>query len=124
MSTDAWVEMAKQVPAALAVVLVVMLFLKAEDTREIRRIANAKEIGDTQRAHEVQLENARRGRELEINNLWASTVKNLMDSQNKANEAIVDAVADLKKTTMEQYSKLGITQDLFKSMKDDLRNKT
>ena len=60
MSSDAWVEMAKQVPAALAVVLVVMLFLKAEDTREVRRIANAKEIGDTQRAHEVQLENARR----------------------------------------------------------------
>jgi len=108
-----WIEMAKQVPSAIAVIGTVYLFLKAEEQREARRIVNTKELGDVQRSHEVQLEASRRGRELEINNLWASTVKNMMVTQDINHQAIVSAIKDMHTQMIDQYDKMGITKDLY-----------
>jgi len=121
MDENFWIEMAKQVPSAIAVIGTVYLFLKAEDQREVRRIANAKEIGDVQRAHELQMESSRRGRELEINNLWASTVKNMMEKQDASNISIVDAIANMHKDLSEKYEMMGITKDLYDAAKKILK---
>ena len=114
-------EMAKQVAAAMAVVGTVYLFLRSMREERIDRALNAKDIREKQMAHDVQLSQLTRSRELEMNNLWAVTVKNMLAAQNVAMESIVDAVADLKKTTVEQYVKLGITQDLLKTAKEQLK---
>jgi len=114
-------EMIKQVPAAAAVLGTVFLFLKAMREERIDRALNAKDIRDKQMAHDVQLSGLSRSRDLEMNNLWAVTVKNIIAAQNTSMESIIDAVADLKKTTVEQYVKLGITQDLFKIAKEELK---
>ncbi len=107
------IEMAKQVPAALAVVGVVWLFLRYMENQELKRIANTKEIGDVQRAHEIQMQNVQRGRDLEMNNLWASTVKNIMDNQNKSSAEITAAITKMQEEMVMQYEKMGITKDLW-----------
>lgn len=115
-------EMIKQVPAAAAVLGTVFLFLRAMRDERTDRAVITKDTRDKQMAHDVQLQQLTRSRELEMNNLWAVTVKNIIASQNVSMESIIDAVADLKKTTVEQYIKLGITQDLFKTAKEELKD--
>lgn len=105
--------MAKQVPSAIAVIGTVYLFLKAEDQREVRRISNAKEAGESQRNHEVQIANITKGTMLEVNNMWASTVKNIMTTQDTSNQTIVAAVKDMHGEMVSQYEKMGITKDLY-----------
>jgi len=117
MDENFWIEMAKQVPSAIAVIGTVYLFLKAEDQREVRRIANAKEVGEVQRAHELQMEASRRGRELEINNLWATTVKNVVSTQDASYQSIVAAIKDMHLEMNDQYEKMGITKDLYDAAK-------
>lgn len=117
MDSNFWIEMAKQVPSAIAVIGTVYLFLKAEDQRESRRITNAKEMGDVQRSHEVQIANIQKGQMLEVNNLWASTVKNIMTTQDTSNQTIVAAVKDMHAQMIDQYEKMGITQDLWDAAK-------
>ena len=114
-------EMAKQIAAAMAVVGTVYLFLRSMREERIDRAINAKDMREKQMAHDVQLSQLTRSRELEMNNLWAVTVKNMLAAQNVAMESIVDAVADLKKTTVEQYVKLGITQELLRTAKEQLK---
>jgi hypothetical protein len=118
---QAIIEMIKNAPWAAALILIVKMFLQAEKDREVKRTADAKEAGDVQRAHELQMANAQRGRELEINNLWASTVKNMMSDQSKNNQEFVTVLKDFKDTILEQYKKMGITQDLLEIAKDELR---
>lgn len=117
MDANFWIEMAKQVPSAIAVIGTVYLFLRAEEQREARRIANAKEVGDVQRAHELQMEASRRGRELEINNLWATTVKNVYDRVDASNQTIASALEAMHKEMNDQYEKMGITKDLYDAAK-------
>jgi hypothetical protein len=113
-------EMAKQVPAALAVVGVVWLFLRYMENQEVKRIANAKEMGETQRAHDVEMQNVMRARDLEMNNLWASTVKNIMENQNKSSLEITTAIKDMQKDMVTQYEKLGITKDLWDAARNEI----
>lgn len=118
---QAIIEMIKNAPWAAALILVVRMFLQAQKDTEAQRIINAKDASDKQHDHELQLENAKRGRELEVNNLWASTVKNLMTDQNNNHKEIVGVLQDIKITISEQYKKMGITQDLLDLAKDELR---
>jgi len=104
------IEMAKQVPGALAVIGTVYLFLKAESERENRRIANAKEMEMERRAHEI-----------EKNNMWSSFIKNLIDSQNNASAVISNALAEHEIASKERYEKMGITNDLLKVAKETLK---
>jgi len=104
------IEMAKQVPGALAVIGTVYLFLKAENEREQRRITNAKEMEMERRAHEI-----------EKNEMWSSFIKNLIDSQNNSSTVIANAIAEHEVASRDRYEKMGITNDLLKVAKENLK---
>jgi len=113
MDSTFWTEMARQVPSALAVIGTVYLFLKAAEKERAERVSNSKEIGEVQRAHDLQMANVQRGIQLEVNNLWANTVKNIMTTQDTSNQTIVDAIKDMHAQMIDQYEKMGITKDLY-----------
>jgi hypothetical protein len=117
---SAFLKLIENAPWAAVMIWVVRMFLQAEKEREVKRTADAKEVGDVQRAHDLQMEQVRHGRELEINNLWASTVKNMMTTQDATSQEIANVLADLKTTIVEQYKNLGITQDLYKMARANL----
>lgn len=118
---QALIEMVKNAPWAVALILVVRMFLQAEKEREIQRVADAKEAGEKQRNHELQLANIQRGNSAEVNNFWASTVKNMMEKNQTSFEVIVDALGAMRKEIVESYEKLGVTKDLWKIAKDELK---
>lgn len=119
---QALLELIKNAPWAFALILVVRLFLQAEKDREVKRSQDSAEVNLRQRDHEVQMESVRHGRELEINNLWASTVKNMMVTQDATSKEITGVLKDLKETITEQYKNIGITQDLFKMAKSKIEH--
>jgi hypothetical protein len=117
---SAFLKLIENAPWAAVMIWIVRMFLQAEKEREIKRTADAAELNTKQRDHDIQMEQIRHGRELEINNLWASTVKNMMATQDATSKEIANVLADLKTTIMEQYKNLGITQDLYKMAKENL----
>lgn len=114
---QAFLELIKNAPWAFVMVYIVRLFLANQKEERAQRVDDAKEAGGIQRAHELQLETSRRGRELEINNLWASTVKNMMATQDSNSQAIVTAIKDMRDDITQQYKNMGITKDLYDDAK-------
>lgn len=112
-------ELAKQIPSAMAVIGTVYLFLKAAEKERVERVSDAVERTKTQQAHDLAMESSRRGRELEINNLWASTVKNMMTAMEASDRSIIEAIKEMRGDMLAQYEKMGITKSLI-----DMANKT
>lgn len=108
---DAWVvELIRQVPSAAAVIGTVYLFLRWMEKSDERREINAKERAIADRAHQI-----------EINSLWANTIKGAFDQQDKTatktTQMIVDKLAAMDKALEERYKKMNITQDLIDAVK-------
>ena len=108
---DSWViELIRQVPSAAAVIGTVFLFLKWMAQSEERRDANAKDRAVQDRAHQI-----------EINTLWANTIKEAFDRQDetavKTTQMIVDKLANMDKAAEERYRKMNITQELIDAVK-------
>lgn len=112
------IELTKQIPSAVAVIGTVFLFLKAAEKERAERIVNAMDKNNVQRLHDIAMENSRRGRELEINNLWATTVKNMMSNQESSDMRIVEAIKTMQIEITNQYKKMGITRELIDMAKN------
>lgn len=100
--------MVKQVPSAAAVIGMAYLFLRAEEKRELRRVEDAKEKEKERRDHELQ-----------INNMWASYIKSLIDKQDETYELIAKSLSEHEKSSQERYDRIGITKDLLVAIKAD-----
>ena len=108
---ESWVvELIRQVPSAAAVIGTVYLFLRWMEKSDERREVNAKERAMEDRAHQIQ-----------INTLWANTIKGALDQQDrtalKTTEMIVDKLAAIDKAAEDRYKKMNITQDLIDAVK-------
>jgi hypothetical protein len=100
-------ELARQIPNAVAVIIMAWLFLTFERQREERRIKNAED-----------LEKERRQHELHINNMWATYIKQLVASQNEAFESIAQTLAEHERASRERYERMGITDALIQAAKE------
>lgn len=105
-----WNELAREVPSALAVILTIFLFLKAEEKREIRREANAMNKATEERAYNAT-----------VNSLWANNIATLVGKQDatfKMIAGLINSVAkELKEhddADEERYKRMQITSDLLK----------
>jgi len=104
---ELFVELIKQVPNAVAVIVMAYLFLKAEKEREERREANAKEIEQSRREHNIF-----------INNMWAISIKQVVESQNAASETIAQTLAEHEKASQERYERMKVTDQLIKAVQE------
>lgn len=109
-----WSELAREVPSALAVILTVYLFLKAEKEREIRREANAKEKSQEDRNFSAQ-----------VNAMWANNIATLVGKQDATFQLISNSISSLGRAlkqhdedSQERYERIGITQDLIKMARE------
>lgn len=103
-------EMVKSIPVAVAMIIIVNLFLTNEAKREEARTQNAKERETERRAYELQ-----------INNMWATNFKNIVDQINEGNGKLVTALVEHERNSKERYEKMGITNDLLKAAKEQLK---
>lgn len=106
-------KMADSIPSALAVIFVVYMFLRAERERDEARAQNAKEKEIENKAHQN-----------EMNQLWASYLKSLIEKQSEAMQSIADALAQHERAAEERYKKMHITQDLIETVNNLAKRKT
>jgi hypothetical protein len=104
---DNWViELIRQVPSAAAVIGTVFLFLRHIEKENQHQADRAKEKAVEERAHQI-----------DINSLWANTIKEAMEQTDKTavttTQMIVDKLGDMNKDIQEKYEKMRITQDLI-----------
>jgi hypothetical protein len=107
MGDTIYIELIKQAPYIAALIVLVAIFLWTEDRRESKRVQNATE-----------LENRRELHEREINNMWANSIRMIIDQQNQTSQAIMAALKEHDKASQERYERIGITNDLIQAVKD------
>jgi hypothetical protein len=120
MSENLFIELAKQVPNLVIFIIIIWLFQKNEEKREIQRTENARRLEDKREAHEKELETRRQAHDLQMNNMWASYIKNIIDQQNQTFKMVMDIINEHEKASQERYDKMGITQDLLQAARDQL----
>lgn len=103
-------ELAKNIPVAVAMIFIVWLFLSNDNKREEQRIANAKSMEQERKAHDLQ-----------VNAMWATSFKQLVDTVQDGQVQIVAALKEHERASRERYEKMGITKDLFDAAKERLK---
>lgn len=99
-------EVARQLPSAVAIIGLVYLFLRYDAEREKRREINAKEMSTERRAWNQQ-----------ENTMWANYIKALIDKQNEFHKMIADALTAHERESQRRYEKMGVTRDLVDAVK-------
>jgi hypothetical protein len=95
-------EFVKQAPYIAALIILVYMFQRNEEKREQQRVENAKAI-----------EQERQAQVRELNNMWANSIKQIVDQHAQASLAIMTALREHEESSKERYKRLGITQDLL-----------
>ena len=125
--SDILIESAKQVPALVALVVLVVvitrLFLAAEDKRELQRIANDKQQEAERAANAKALEEMRQKHESQTIAMLADAIKHTADEQSKTAKLIIEALDDHEEKSKERYDKMNITKDLLEAAKDRERER-
>lgn len=106
-------ELITQAPWAAAMLGLAWMLLKAAEKERAERIVNAKALGEQQRAHELQLAQLERSRLLELNNMWAGTVKRMHDESLKVDHDVTQAIKTMHSDLSQQYERMGVTQQLL-----------
>lgn len=115
-----WVDLAKQAPYMVLMVAIVYMFLRFIEQWETRRAADAKKLEEERTNNAKQLEEMRQKHDSEINAMWASAIKTLVDEQNKTAKAISEALAEHEKASRDRYERMGITKELLVAAKEQL----
>jgi hypothetical protein len=100
-------ELAKQIPNAVAVIAMAYLFLYFQKQADERREAAARDKAQEDRAHNLQ-----------VNNMWAGYIKQLVENHEESFKSIARTLADHEKASEERYEKMNITNDLIRAVKE------
>lgn len=100
-------EAGKQAPYIVALIVLVGLFLATEERREKNRVANAKELEDRREAHER-----------EINNMWANSIKMIVESQDKSHQMMMESLKQHELASRERYERMAKTDDLIQAVRE------
>lgn len=101
----------------------VLIWIWFESQREDKRVANAAELEDKREKHELALEEKREAHDRDVNNMWASYIKSLLDKQTETSERLLDALHKHEEASQDRYDRIGITQDLIDAVKESKRQR-
>jgi hypothetical protein len=104
--------LAVNVPAAVAVIATVWMFLRAEEKREERREANAKSKDQENKSHELMM-----------GQMWATHIDSLMMKTDETFKLLANALSTHEKASKERYDRMQITQDLVKMARAEAEKK-
>jgi predicted hydrolase (HD superfamily) len=105
---NAIVSLIEGAPWAAALILTIYLFLRAEQMREERRDANAKEKAQEDRAHDLALYHMR-----------DNHISVIVAKMEAVYQLIAKSLDEHEKADAERYKKIGITQDLLRIASQD-----
>jgi uncharacterized membrane-anchored protein YjiN (DUF445 family) len=141
MSDSVLMEVAKQVPFAVILFGVIVIFLrhleKLDDKRiaqDTARMAHEKEMEILRMNSAKERETERRAFDTQVNGMWANSIKEILQKQDANHQLLVDHLKEMAKAfgsmleehdrnDEERYKNMGITQNLLEAAKDQIKGK-
>lgn len=123
MSDSVLVEVAKQIPSAVILFGVIVVFLNYLQKEAAASRAHDKDMETLRINAAKEREAERRTHESDMNNMWAVNIKNIVERQEQTSKMIADALDRHEVASKERYDKMGITQDLLDAAKENIRKK-
>jgi len=134
MSDSVLLEIAKQIPFAVILFGVIVVFLKYLERQTDKNLAHEKEMEAMRIAAAKERNADQREFDAETRNLWAVNFKNIVDRQEQMFQMLGErmketaniyaaALDDHDRKSEERYEKMGITQDLLQAAKENMRRK-
>jgi hypothetical protein len=99
-------------------IVLVGIFMWDGARREAARLKTDKEMEELRVKNATELEDRRETHEREINNMWANSIKMLLDQQDRAHQVMMSALKEHDKASQERYDRLGITNELIQAVKE------
>ena len=123
MSDSVLLEIAKQIPFAVILFAVIVVFLNhlQKEAAAVRTHDKEMETLRIQAAKEREAE--RRLHESEMSNFWAITIKNMNDQQTQALQAIAKMISEHEESDKTRYENMHITKDLLEVAKKTLEKR-
>lgn len=118
---DLLTALAKEIPNAVALIIVVVLFLTFIRQSDEKRLAHDKELEKQRSDNARERELERRTHEKEINNMWANMFRQIVQQVNDGQKHIAEALAEHEKASQARYEKMGITKDLLDTAKEAMK---
>jgi nicotinamide mononucleotide adenylyltransferase len=116
--------LAKEIPNAVALIVVVMMFLTFMRQNEDKRLLHDKTLEDQRVENAKQREIERRAHEIEMNSMWANYIKSLVEQVNSGHQAIVAALKTHEQESQDRYDRIGVTNDLLRAARDQQTKRT
>jgi hypothetical protein len=123
MDSTIYIELIKQAPYIAALIVLVGIFIWDGNRREASRSQSDRDMENLRTKNATELEDRREKHEREINNMWANSIKMLIDQQDKAHQVMMSAIKEHDRASQERYDRIGITNDLIQAVKDRQQNK-
>jgi hypothetical protein len=123
MSDSVLLEVAKQIPFAVILFAVIVVFLNHLQKEAAAVRTHDKEMETLRITAAKERESERRLHESEMSNFWAVTIKNMNDQQTQALQAIAKMIADHEEADKTRYENMHITKDLLEVAKETLKKR-
>lgn len=105
-----WTELARNIPAAAAVIFTIYIMSHYEERREQRREQNAKDKANEDREHEIKMQE-----------MWSASLNLMNGKTDETFKLIAEMLDNHEKASADRYQKMGITQELIKITKKHLQ---
>jgi hypothetical protein len=102
-----WAELIRAAPWGAVIVILRWLDIKAQADRDKERDANAKEKAEQDRQTQIT-----------ISQTYASAINSLNRVTEMSSSNIVESIKEFKETVIEQYRKMGATQEIVEMAVD------
>lgn len=121
MSDSVLLKVAEQVPFAVILFGVILVFLDHLKKVDAARMAHEQGMETMRIAAAKERELDRRQHESAMNNFWAVTIKNLTDNQTQALQSIAKMISDHEEADKTRYEGMRITKDLLELARERLK---
>jgi choline-glycine betaine transporter len=123
VSDQVLIEIGKQAPWAVVLLVVFFVFLKHMRETETARMAHEEKLETQRIAAAKERETERRAQESNNNNMWANNIKTITERWEQTTKTIAEALAEHERASRERYDKMRVTQDLLDAAKENLTRK-
>lgn len=120
MGEALFTKLAEQVPNLVVFLIIVYMMQKNNEKQDLQRVENARRLEDKREAHEKSLEEKRQAHDLQMNNMWANYIKNLIDQQAQTFKMVADMLKDHEQASQDRYEKMQITKDLLDAAREHI----
>lgn len=134
MPDSVMLEVARQVPYAIVLFSLIVIFLRYLEKQDDKRMLHDREMEALRINAAKERESERRVYDGQVNAMWASSIKEIISKQDATTETLAEQLKETarafsgsldahERKSEERYKAMNITQNLLEVAKDQLKKR-